>query len=63
MSKRKITLKQFCQLFVDGTMLRVVSDEVEKFCQDVRWVKQSSYADNTVNHCYIWNNVLWVVLE
>ena len=63
MSKRKITLKQFCQLFVDGTMLMVVSDEVEKFRQDVHWLKQSSYADKTVDHCYMWNNVLWVVLE
>lgn len=63
MSSRKITLKQLCKLFVDGTVMMVVNDKVEKFCQGVRWLEHSFYADNLVNHCYVWNNILWVVLE
>lgn len=63
MSKRKITLKQFCQLFIGETRFMIVSDKVEKFCQSAHWLEQSAYADNFVNHCYVWNHVLWVVLE
>lgn len=63
MSKRKITLKQFCQLFVTGTMVMVVCSKVEKFCAYTDVLADGPLANLFVDHCYVWNHVLWVVLE
>lgn len=63
MSKRKITLKQFCQLFVEGTVVKVVCSKVEKFSAYTDVLCDGPFADFFVDHCYMWKNYLWVVLE
>lgn len=63
MSSRKITLKQFCKLFVKGTTIMVVGSRTEKFCSYTDSLIDGPFADLFVDHCYVWNHVLWVVLE
>ena len=64
MSKRKITLKQFCKLFIEETPIYVVKPDEGIYNESAVCIANWEDANSKfVDYCYRFNGNIYVALE